>query len=106
MSAQPRPELRHCIRRYTDKDHCLDIVAACIRIVILPVVGGPAVASRAVESEIWLRCGIARIKIGAVDVRRNGLGLGGINGDCHVRGGWWRRYGCTADFSRIGALAV
>src|SRR5439155_16624961 len=80
----------------------VDIVAAGVGGIGLPVVRGPAVASGAIEGEQRRDTGIAGIKIDPIDVGRNGLGFGGIDGNGDVHG---RVNGGGAGLIGIAALA-
>src|SRR5208337_5266964 len=59
----------------------VEVVAASVRGVGFPVVGGPAIAARAIESEMRRRIGLTGIEIEAVDVWRNGMSAARIDGD-------------------------
>src|SRR5208337_1770988 len=63
----------------------VEVVAASVRGVGLPVVGGPAIAARAIESEMRRRIRDAGVEIEAVDVGRNRMGIAGIDGDGDIR---------------------
>ncbi len=69
----------------------VEVVAAGVRGVGFPVVGGPAIATRAIEGEMRRRIRDARVEIEAVDVGRNGMGVAGIDGDGDIRLGAGRR---------------
>ncbi len=79
----------------------VEVVAAGVGGVGLPVVGGPAVAAIAVEGEHRRGIGLAEVEIEAVDVGRDGLGVGGIDGDRDVHRSVGRR---GAGLSGIGAF--
>src|SRR5580700_11806098 len=57
----------------------VDVVAAGVRGVGLPIVGRPSVAARAVEGQEWRSAGDAGIKINAVDIGRDWLGDGRVD---------------------------
>ena len=71
----------------------VEVIAAGVRSVGFPVVGGPAIAARAVEGEARRWIGVAEVEIQAVNVRRDGARLCGIDGDGDIgsRGACGRR---------------
>ena len=80
----------------------VEIIAAGVRGVGFPIVGGPAIAAGAVEGELRRGAGNSGIKIDAVDPRGDRFGFGGINRDRYIR---CRGGGRGADLRGIGAFA-
>ena len=78
----------------------VEIIATGVGGVRFPVVRGPTIAAGAIEGEVRWSASDAGIKIDAVDVRRNGVSLGGIDGDGDVGiGGSGRSGACLAELA-------